>query len=80
MKVCPRCKRNCLEDQKVLNSLSHIDNKTYICSVCGQMEGYIGLSGKGVPTPNIPQYEFTMHEEFIAKVSNISKQPRDKAE
>lgn len=73
MKTCPRCKRNCLEDQDVMNAISHLDNKTHICSVCGQMEGYIGFFNKGFPAPEIPQYEFLMHEIFAKSLEKKKK-------
>ena len=37
MKRCPRCKMDTMEDDDVLNALSH-DGKTYICSTCGRIE------------------------------------------
>ena len=41
MKECPRCHKMTLEDEDVLNALSHRDNETYICSDCGNDESYI---------------------------------------
>lgn len=41
MKVCPRCKKKTLQEEEVMNALSRRDNKTYICSECGTMEGLI---------------------------------------
>ncbi len=38
MKVCPRCNKKTLNNIKVRNSLSRIDNKTYICNNCGDEE------------------------------------------
>ena len=38
-KTCPRCKLPALEVDNALNALSH-DGKEYICSVCGQIEGF----------------------------------------
>jgi len=43
MKECPRCKRNCLYEEDVMNSISHLDNKTMICSECGKHEGLVGM-------------------------------------
>jgi len=43
MKICPRCKRKCLEDEDVLNAISHIGVKILICSICGQEQGKVGL-------------------------------------
>jgi len=42
-KPCPRCHRNCLEDDSALNSISHIGKNIQICSVCGQKQGDVGL-------------------------------------
>jgi predicted RNA-binding Zn-ribbon protein involved in translation (DUF1610 family) len=35
---CPRCQENMLAEEKALNALSRRDNKTYICSRCGERE------------------------------------------
>lgn len=43
MKICPRCRRKCLEDEDVLNSISHVGNKISICSICGQEQGKVGM-------------------------------------
>jgi len=43
MKICPRCKRKCLEDEDVLNAISHIGDKILICSICGQEQGKVGM-------------------------------------
>ncbi len=48
MKTCPRCHQKTLEDDEQLNSLSHRDNKTYICNPCGDEESLIDL-GELVP-------------------------------
>lgn len=55
---CPRCKRNCLYKENSLNALSHIDNKTYICSECGLQSG---LCDMGVQTDIV---EIEMHARF----------------
>ena len=41
MKECPRCHRNTLHDDDILNALSHRDKKTYICNGCGDTEALI---------------------------------------
>ncbi len=43
MKICPRCKRKCLEEEDVLNAISHIGDKILICSICGQEQGKVGM-------------------------------------
>lgn len=61
MKTCPRCRRNCLEEgeREVMNSISHQDSKVKICSICGQMEGFVKL---GVA---VPESEILLTSEFI---------------
>ncbi len=44
MKICPRCLRKCLEEEDVLNAMSHIGKKISICSICGQEQGKVGMS------------------------------------
>ena len=44
MKICPRCHRNCLNDEEVMNSISHIGNKIMICNECGKQQGLVGMS------------------------------------
>lgn len=65
LKECPRCHRNCLDEDRAMNAISHIDNKTQICSECGKFEGCIGLTEKGLGAPPIPKSEFILHEEFL---------------
>lgn len=43
MKICPRCHRKCLEEEDVLNSISHIGNDVKVCSICGQEQGKVGM-------------------------------------
>lgn len=43
MKQCPCCDKNSLEDEDVMNSISHIDNRTYICNDCGKKESLLNL-------------------------------------
>ena len=43
MKICPRCHRNCLNDEEVMNSLSHIGKKIMICNECGKQQGMVGM-------------------------------------
>jgi len=57
LKECPRCKRNTLEDEDVLNSISHV-GKVMICSTCGRMEGLVKLGG------NVSKSEIMLSEEF----------------
>jgi hypothetical protein len=60
MKKCPRCFKMTMRDEEVRNALSRRDNKTYICSPCGEAEAMIdaGFARKDA-------HEF----EFCAKVA-----------
>lgn len=49
MKICPRCKRKCLEEEDVLNAISHIGNRISICSICGQQQGNVGMQYSNDP-------------------------------
>ncbi len=44
MKECPRCHRICLEEEGVLNSISHVGNHVQICSKCGEEQGNVGMN------------------------------------
>ena len=39
--ICPRCLKNELIPNMVLNSLSRRDNDTYICNPCGDEEAMV---------------------------------------
>jgi len=57
MKQCPCCDKNSLEDDPVRNSLSHVDNVTYICNDCGQKESFINLNPQMVDKIDVDIYE-----------------------
>ena len=57
MKKCPCCDKNSLNDEQVMNSLSHVDNKTFICNDCGAKESAIHLGGTPVDQVDIDIYE-----------------------
>ncbi len=44
MKKCPCCDKQSLNEDMVMNSISHIDNKTHICNDCGQKESFVHLA------------------------------------
>ena len=56
-KPCPCCDRLCLEDEDVINPLSHIDNKTHIWLTCGQNESIIGIAPDTVDPVGRAVYE-----------------------
>ena len=43
MKICPRCHRETLHDEDVMNSISHIGDNVKICSECGKQQGLVGM-------------------------------------
>lgn len=55
MKRCPRCRRIKLDEEQVMNSLSHRDRKTYICNTCGEEEAMIDM---GLRLPNKIEKDF----------------------
>ena len=44
MKICPRCHRQCLNDEEVMNSISHIGKNIIICNECGKQQGSVGMN------------------------------------
>ena len=65
MKECPRCHRETMEDEEVLNSLSRRDNKTYICNDCGKEESLIDA---GWRDPDERELEFVKtHNRFSGR-------------
>ena len=65
MKECPRCHRETMEDEQVLNSLSHRDGQTYICNDCGNDEAMIDL---GEQEPDDVELEFVKtHNRFSGR-------------
>ncbi len=59
MKKCPCCDKNTLKDEQVMNSLSRVDNETYICNTCGDNEGFINYDPSVVD-----QDAIDIHERF----------------
>ena len=64
MKVCPRCKRNSLNDDEAMNAVSHIGDKIYICSECGKQQGLVGM---GICNDIV---EIEMEERFKRSIEN----------
>lgn len=58
MKICPRCKRKCLEEEAVLNSISHVGDNVEICSICGQEQGNVGLYNNRDPVEELIEQRF----------------------
>ncbi len=42
-KECPRCHRNCLDKESVMNSISHVGDNIEICTKCGEGQGSTGM-------------------------------------
>jgi len=72
MKLCPRCKRYCLEDESVLNSISHIGKEIEICSVCGTSQGMVGM---GYSTDIV---EIEMENRFRNELKNLKTEKKSK--
>ena len=65
MKTCPRCHKETMRDEEVLNSLSRRDGRTYICSDCGIEEALIDL---GEREPDERELEFVKtHNRFSGR-------------
>jgi len=56
--TCPRCHRDSMNPDKVINSLSHLDNKTYICAECGKQSGMCDMGYQN------DIVEIEMHKRF----------------
>lgn len=56
-KECPRCHEQTLKDAEGRNALSRRDNKTLICSPCGEEEAFIDA---GLMQPNDNEFNFKM--------------------
>jgi hypothetical protein len=57
MKQCPCCDKNSLNDDDVMNSVSHIgNNKTHICNDCGKKESFIHLAPDQVDDVDLAIY------------------------
>jgi len=44
MKTCPRCHKESLNDEDVMNSICHIGHNVYICNDCGKQHGLVGMN------------------------------------
>ena len=64
MDVCPRCESTLLHVKRAMDALSRRDNKTYVCSACGEDEAVLDLLIRVTPDytgPNNPSrrvYEY----------------------
>ena len=56
MKLCPCCHKETLNDETIMNSLSHLDDTTYICNDCGSVESMIHLDLKLITTEQVDNY------------------------
>jgi transcription elongation factor Elf1 len=52
--TCPRCGSE-LNSTLVLNALSRVDNKTYICSPCGAAEALYNFGHPDKPLPSLSE-------------------------
>ena len=49
MKECPRCHRNCLHEEDVMNSIAHFGKNILICNDCGREHGAVGMYSTSDP-------------------------------
>lgn len=52
---CPRCSAPLNMERPALNALSRVDNSTYICSPCGNLEAIYDYSNPGKDLPPLNQ-------------------------
>ena len=69
---CPLCNKEELYIKKVRNSLSRVDNKTYICNQCGLLETVLQQPKEGRPR----QCLFVQTEVSNEVMLIAEKQPR----
>jgi DNA-directed RNA polymerase subunit RPC12/RpoP len=69
--VCPRCESRLLHSERAMDALSRRDNKTYVCSPCGEDEAVLDLmceiAPRYSPAPNVPSrvvYEYFRDQEW----------------
>lgn len=70
--ICPRCKRNKLHSDEIMNSLSRRDNKTHICSGCGTDESMFDYYRKDAPKEEIEQEKSWLNEELHPNCSELT--------
>lgn len=63
-KWCPRCNDEKLREERVRNSLSRRDNKTYICSSCGEREAFVDFFS----VEKIPANQLIIERNFHKKI------------
>ena len=65
MKECPRCHQRTMRENKIRNSVSRRDGKTYICPGCGNEEAFIDA---GLLKPGRAELEFIKtHNRFSGR-------------
>ena len=62
--ICPRCNDQVLADPILHNALSRRDNKTYICSACGEREALCDFFKYN----SIPVSEISVEQGFHKKI------------
>ena len=61
---CPRCMEEKMREEIAQNALSRRDNKTYICSSCGQTEAFVDF----YPLEEIPKNQLYLEKSFHKKI------------
>lgn len=67
--VCPRCNRPCLNKDRALNSIAHLNHNIQICSKCGEMEGLTKLGAE------VRQSEVYLTIEFETMLRHTGQVP-----
>ncbi len=49
--ICPRCRHNEMLYPEEINALSRMNNRTYVCSPCGEDEAILDYAGVGQAAP-----------------------------
>lgn len=63
MKICPRCHRQSLHEENIMNSISHIGNNIPIYSECGKQQRLVGIGYCSDPV------EIKMEKRFNEELS-----------
>ena len=48
---CPRCRVNDMMHPEEINALSRMNNRSYVCSACGEDEAMLDFAGIGQQEP-----------------------------
>ncbi len=66
---CPRCEVTPLLTPITFNAISVVDDKTFICKVCGKAEARVNYYAYKKALKKIPIDEITMENKFRTKLN-----------